>query len=62
MTTLSADIFAGLINPGQLGIIRELVDTGHAVGIDFDTAVFSDPFQSLFDTDGDNTTPRVLLG
>jgi Ca2+-binding RTX toxin-like protein len=61
MTTLSADIFAGLINPGQLGIIRELVDTGHAVGIDFDTAVFSDPFESLFDTDGDNTTPPVPL-
>jgi len=61
MTTLSADIFAGLINPGQLGIIRELVDTGHAVGINFDTAVFSDPFQSLFDTDGDNTTPPVPL-
>jgi Ca2+-binding RTX toxin-like protein len=61
MTTLSADVFAGIINPGQLGIIRELVDTGHAVGINFDTAVFSDPFTSLFDTDGDNTTPPVPL-
>ena len=33
-----------MINPGQLGIVREIVDTGQAVGTDFDTAVFSDTF------------------
>ena len=44
MTELVADVFAGTINPGQLGIIREIRTTaldGTPIGPDFDTAVFS---------------------
>ena len=45
MTELTAAIFAGTINPGQLGIIREIRTTaldGTPIGPDFDTANFSD--------------------
>ena len=45
MTELTAAIFAGTINPGQLGIIREIRTTaldGTPIGPDFDTAKFSD--------------------
>jgi len=43
MTELSAQVFAGTINPGQLGIIREIVTSPTE---NFDTAVFSN---TLFD-------------
>ena len=49
MTELVADIFAGTINPGQLGIIREIRTTaldGTPIGPDFDTAVFSEPLNN----------------
>ena len=37
MTELQADVFAGKINPGQLGIVREIMTS---LTPDFDTAVF----------------------
>ena len=41
MTDLTARVFAGEINPGQLVIVREILSPT-TVGPDFDTAVFSD--------------------
>ena len=44
MTEFQDRVFSGEINPGQLGIIREIRTTlldGSPIGRDFDTAVFS---------------------
>ena len=41
MTDLTARVFAGEINPGQLQIVREILPLTVG-GPDFDTAVFSD--------------------
>ena len=45
MTELAADVFAGQINPGQLVIVREIVDGDGS--FDFDRAVFSDVQRQL---------------
>ena len=42
MTELTARVFAGEINPGQLVIVREILPLPAAGGPDFDTAFFSD--------------------
>ena len=40
MTTLSASMFSGAINAGQLGIVREITTAGADGVVDFDTAIF----------------------
>jgi Ca2+-binding RTX toxin-like protein len=63
MLEIQEQVFAGLINPGQLGIIREIRTTrlnGTPIGPDFDTAVFSDVMDNYTIETlsmGDNGTP-----
>jgi hypothetical protein len=63
MLEIQEQVFAGLINPGQLGIIREIRTTmldDTPIGPDFDTAVFSDVMANYTVETlvmGDNGTP-----
>uniref|UniRef100_UPI00232FADCB peroxidase family protein n=1 Tax=Candidatus Phyllobacterium onerii TaxID=3020828 RepID=UPI00232FADCB len=61
MTTLTAAMFAGTINPGQLAIVRTIRDTADNVA-DVDRAVFSgarDEYDIAFNTDGTITVAHT---
>jgi Ca2+-binding RTX toxin-like protein len=65
MTTLQADIFAGAINPGQLGIWREIKITENSDINDFDTLVYSGDLRDYIITINgvlvDLTNPDILV-
>ena len=62
MVEIQDAVFAGTINPGQLGIIREIRTTlldGTPIGRDFDTAVFSDVRANYTVVPSTITAPRT---
>ena len=62
MLEIQDAVFAGTINPGQLGIIREIRTTlldGTPIGRDFDTAVFSDVRANYTVVSNDNGTATL---